>query len=125
MSTVHVMIQDPSTSRSEILNAALNAADFLKNYEDLTALEERKKFYRMKIKKTLEKIRVLHSKVLTSLPKLDNEYSQDEKVVTNDSDMAKTEEPIEKSESIKTKTSLSREMDDIRKKLSGLKIKKI
>jgi hypothetical protein len=67
---IHVGINEPKQHRKEILTAAIDVIESLKNYEKYKKIEKEKNLYRTYLIKNIKQLNIMLKKFETMIPKL-------------------------------------------------------
>ncbi|MBI2109595.1 hypothetical protein HYT58_00280 [Candidatus Woesearchaeota archaeon] len=118
-SVVHVRLETPVHIRREILESAIETAEILKSMDRVMQFQQQKLRYWERLRTSINKIRTTNNQLFTSMPQisLPKPKKSPEIKILKPSELIKPKPQKEKKEN-----PLSKELDDIRRKLENLKI---
>ncbi len=124
MTHVHTMIKDPAFTRREILNASVEALDFLRSIQNLEHIHQKKVFYMNKINSSLRNLKIIQGKIGSNLPNIPKDSHQAKKA--DDSTNSQQEKPAKKKEfkinPFSEKQRIDQEIRELQRRISGLEV---
>lgn len=122
MTHVHTMIKDPAFARREILNASVEALDFLRSLENLEHIHHKKVFYMNKISSSLRNLKIIQGKIGSNLPNIPKDSHQAKKSDESPQEARPAKKKEFKINPFSEKQRIDQEIRELQRRISGLNI---